>query len=339
MDYFGWSIWTGLFTGDIGWLNGHNIPNPQDFEPDADGWTFLFNKLDYALEEAGLKGKLGTCFHTSIEVPRLLQEYDFLDDFYATTDKYMAKPDVNFDFGLHASFSKGDYILNGKFAEVLKHDLEMRKILKYGNTIVEHPAHPVKVGRNKAMVEKLTTEPIISMLEENDVLLCWENMPGYASEKCYYSSIKHLLEFREELGDKFQDLGKKHLIEKNLFCFDTGHLLIWRHQQQDLAAADKEIEEYLPEFAKLTKVFHYHANDGVSDNHMAPSAWAFAEHPSRKWVNKNRFLENSERVYDWIELCEGNKGMDGRHLHLEAGTYPFSVDGYIEFGKRLADLI
>ena len=339
MDYFGWTIWTGLFSGDYGVVNAHGIPDPEEFEPNEEGWSFLYSKLDSALEESGLKEKLGTCFHTSIQVPELLQNFEYVDEFYSATDKYMSRSDVNFDFGLHASFGKGDYILDGKFAEVLKHDIEMRKILKYGKCIVEHPAHPVKVNRSNAMVDKLTTEPISSMLEENDIELCWENMPGYATEKCYYSSLKHLVEFRELLSDKFQEIGKNHLIDKNLFCLDTGHLLIWRHQQQDIVAADKEIEEYLPQFAKFTKIFHYHTNDGVADNHIAPGAWAFADHPSRKWINKKRFLENSELIYDWIKVCEQNKGMDGRHLHIEAGTTPFTLDGYIEFGKKLADLI
>ena len=52
VDYFGWTIWTGLFAGDLGWVSSHGINNPEDFEPSEEGWDLLYSKLDYVLEES-----------------------------------------------------------------------------------------------------------------------------------------------------------------------------------------------------------------------------------------------------------------------------------------------
>ena len=38
---------------------------------------------------------------------------------------------------------------------------------------------------------------------------------------------------------------------------------------------------------------------------------------------------------DWIEICEQNKELDKRHIHLEIVRMPFSLNQLIEIGKQI----
>jgi len=340
MDYFGFSLWTELMIGDKLWLNSLELEFEDEFVPDVDGWAQIFSKLHKVLILSGLNKKLGACLHTSMNIPLILKNTGMENNLKIVMKSFSEKNP--FQFGMHSSFTENDLILNKDYKKVLKKDLELCSILN-AVAIVEHPPLPGKsksLNRKyqiKEMIEELTSNEIISLLESNKIILCWENM---GNENEFFGDISNLIEFKNLLDDKLSEIGKKELIKRHLFCLDTGHLLLWSDKNSNgLNYANKVIEECIPEFAKNILVFHIHANDGNGDNHIVPFSTEFFDHPSRKNINKEKFLENSKRVMAWLEICEDYKKINGRHLHIEALTLPFSLNQFIEFGQKLNEIL
>ena len=79
MDYFGWTLWTELFLAHQDWLNSLNLGNPDDFDPETDVWDRLFQGLHAVLNQSGLAGKLGGCFHISSDIARMTGNFDSYD--------------------------------------------------------------------------------------------------------------------------------------------------------------------------------------------------------------------------------------------------------------------
>jgi len=339
LDYYGWSLWTELLTGSKVWeqsmdLNGDLDKDNDEFVPDFHGWNSIFSKLEYVIKQAGLNPDYGGCFHTSSNIPSILRNVGLIEDFQKSLDNYSSKFPI--EIGMHSTFGNKDLILNPSYYEVLQRDIILAESIR-ATTIVEHPPLGPKDTINQ-MIDELTTSRFIDLLEHTNVTLSWENMPGVNR---FFSSLGNLITFRDGLGDKYAELGKKGLINKHKFCLDTGHLLI-TISSRSLKKTDKnrEIDEYLPIFASNLKVFHIHANSGKKDEHLIPFSLEFFDEPSRKRINKKRFLKNSAVVMDWLAICgeHKNRGVRNRHIHLEALNPPFSLGEFIVFGKRLKTL-
>ncbi|MHA1341942.1 MAG: hypothetical protein ACTSRZ_18895 [Promethearchaeota archaeon] len=337
-DYYGWSLWTELMLGDKLWVKSLDLENEieDEFVPDVNCWSLVFSKLRKVLKESGLERKTGGCFHTSMNIPLILKNVGLENELKKAIQ--LIKKEIDFQFGMHSSFTKNDIILNKNYPNVLKKDLELCSILN-GVTIVEHPPEYIKKKQIKLMVDELTSPQIIQLLKTNEIILSWENMSGNK----LMGNLKNLIEFRNMLKDKLEEIGEKDLINRHLFCLDTGHLLLWRsHYFTGKWFADKIIEEALPEFSKYINVFHIHGNDGRKDNHCVPFSLEFFNHDSRKGINKKKFLENSKIVLNWLKICEEYKKssfVESRHIHLEALKLPFSLNQFIEFGKLIAQIL
>jgi hypothetical protein len=94
-----------------------------------------------------------------------------------------------------------------------------------------------------------------------------------------------------------------------------------------------------PLFARDIKVFHIHANDGKSDQHLTPGSLDHFDHPTRKAVDKKRFLSCSNDVLGFLETCDQHKGMAGRHVHVEALRLPITLGQLAEFGQKYANIL
>jgi hypothetical protein len=333
LDHFGWSLWTELLTGDKRWVDSLSLKVEEEFEPTQENWSQLFSKLDEVLKQSGLSKKLGGCFHTSSGVPNILQNVGMVSELSQAKTEYLKN--TPFEFGMHSTFGKQDLVTMGNYPTVLKNDVKLCGLLG-GTTIVEHPPG----GTDKHIIEKvvddLTSSAVLEIMQNTPISLSWENM---SSSNAVFSELKNLVQLRESVSDKLKQIGKSSLIDKFQFCLDTGHLLLWRNRnKKGKKYADKQIEEYLPEFAKYIKVFHIHANNGKKDNHIVPYSMEFFDEPSRKGIKPKIFQKNSEIASEWLKICYQNKKLDHVHWHIEALILPFSLNQFIEFGKRLANI-
>lgn len=315
--------------------------NDGDFVPDYGGWIDLFGKLEYVLGRIGVKKEagiykdsnskisLGGCYHYSSSVPRILNSTGLLEDYNRVYTELNKRFPIK--IGLHSTFGNRDLILNENYFDVLKNDIKLAKSVN-ACTIVEHP-YLGSDNKIKEMVETFERPEFVELLENNDITLSWENMPGF---KRFFSSLGNLIEFRGALSDMYKEIGKSDLINKHTFCLDTGHLLITLNSRSlSKKAKRREIEEYLPIFSKHLEVFHIHANSGKIDEHLTPFSARFLEDPTRKGLKMKKFMKNSERVLEWIEICNQNRGNLERHIHIEALRLPFSLEDFIDFGKKL----
>ncbi len=272
MDFFGFSLWTELMMNDPNWVSSLNLPldDENEFVPDKAGWETIFDRLSYSIEESGLKGKVGGCLHTSSGIPSILQNTGLQTDFQEALQDY--KSEHLFEFGMHSTFDRPSLICGGDYYHVLKRDFELCRVLK-GVCIVEHPpVMKVKESPVAAMIAELTSEKIIGLvLKFPEISLSWENMGGNKT----FASLHNLVEFREILEDTYKEMGYPELIPRHNFCLDTGHLLLACNKHKKYR---RELDESLPQFAKYLKVFHIHANNSKSDNHIIPASLEFFEH-------------------------------------------------------------
>ncbi|MCP4763614.1 MAG: TIM barrel protein [archaeon] len=343
MDYFGITLIGLLISGNKLLLDSLGLKSDESrtFKLTEEIWEDIYLNLVSTMKDAGLEKNLGLCLHLLPDLPVLLKRNKILGDFLSARDKFAAK--FPLEMGYHAPFKEKDIINAGNFIKVFKRSIKYCELIG-SKTIVEHPANNFSKNLD-TVVEKLTSEPIMELLRNTDIEICWENMPAKTTQSD--GSLKAMIEFRETLGDKLKEIGDGDMINRHIFCFDTGHLLIWRHNfKGGIAMADKEIEEYLPLFAKKIKVFHIHANDGYFDSHLVPFAYLpksllmkFSNISPDYIIDKAKFMEYSDLVMDWQKVCEENKSINERHLHVEALNIPFSLKKITEFGKKLNEII
>jgi sugar phosphate isomerase/epimerase len=289
MEFYGFSIWHDLLIGSQPWLDSLAIGTGDDFDPTGDGFTKVFSALRRVLDDSGLRGKLGGCLHTSSSFPAIMERFDLLPAFIAARDIFAKE--IPLEVGMHCSFDPGDLPLAGRYPEVLRRDFDLATKLG-AVTIVAH--FPKKAGdTTPALLTELLSEPVIQTFRQFPKLtLCWENQ----GPKEFFGSLKHMLVFREQLTKTLRLAGADDLIDRHLFCLDTGHLLYWASQDPRGAEdAFQEINTILPKFARSVKVFHIHANDGAGDNHLVPHSVEFFNHKSRSWSPMERTWHFSAR--------------------------------------------
>ncbi|MEX2680789.1 MAG: hypothetical protein Q6373_004265 [Candidatus Sigynarchaeota archaeon] len=335
-DYFGFSLWHELLAGNADWMKTMELGDPREFDPEVDGWNDIFSRLASVHAESGLSDALGACFHVSSDFAAMMVDpgFNLLKTFISARKKFSEK--IPFELGMHCTFGKADLPLGGKYPAVLKRDLELADTVG-ACCIVCHPPKGIE-NRMEQFAGELASEPVIEVMTQSSpkILLAWEN----AGPDSFFGSLEHYLEFRNLLADKLAAAGQSTLLERHVFCLDTGHLLVWKYKgKKGKRDAQKEIEATLPSFAKLVKVFHIHANDGKSDQHLTPGSFYDFDHPTRKSVNKKRFIACSNEVFGFIETCELNKGIAGRHVHVEALRLPFTLRAISEFGRSYSILL
>jgi sugar phosphate isomerase/epimerase len=333
-DYFGFSLWHELLAGNVDWMKALELGDPREFDPEEDGFRNIFTRLERVRADAGFTD-IGACFHVSSDFAAMLLDpgFNLLGPFNAARKNFSER--IQFELGMHCTFGLADLPLAGKYPAVLKRDLELAGAIGAG-CIVCHPPKGLE-NRMAEFVDELVSAPVIEALNGSNpgILLAWEN----AGADSFFGSLEHYLEFRERLAGKLAAAGQSKLLARHVFCLDTGHLLVWKYKgKQGMRAATKEIELALPAFAKLIKVFHIHANDGNDDQHLVPGSLDHFDHPTRKLVNKKLFLARSDEALGFVETCERNKGLAGRHVHVEALRLPFSLASLITYGKSYLEM-
>jgi hypothetical protein len=184
------------------------------------------------------------------------------------------------------------------------------------------------------IIDDVCTPEHLEILKFTNINHSWENMI-----EGQFSSLEELLILVNGLKDRMKELGFLDVANRQFICLDTGHLNIWRNKHFSKIKADQEIERFMPEIGALLKVYHIHANDGRSDNHISLFSRLFEEHPSRKGINWEEFEASSKRIQEWITVCDSYKKVDGRHIHLEVDKVPFSLEQIIDFGKWYSTII
>jgi sugar phosphate isomerase/epimerase len=333
VDYFGFSLWHDLLTGDRNWMESMEIPDPREFDPEVDGWEFVFSQLERVLVDSGLSGSMGGVFHVSSNLVSLMLQprLELLPAFLAAAAGFREK--LPLDIGMHCSFGEADLPLAGNYPAVLVRDLELANAIG-ASCVVEHPPSGMD-DTIEAFVAELCSPPVIETLEASHVVLCWENM----AHDNFYGSLAALTGFRERLVDALESAGCGDLVDRHLFCLDTGHLVLWRELgRQGTGAAANEIEDCLPEFARFLKVYHIHCNDGTKDRHLVPGSTALFDHPTRAGIDEDRFVQYSRDVEGFIETCEASARVPGRHVHVEALGIPFTLAQIAGFGQWFAGI-
>jgi hypothetical protein len=326
MNYYGYSIWHNILNGDPAWCQAYGLPpiHRSAFEEYPSPWETIFQDLGKILQNIGIdRGSkdTGGCLHFSSNIPQFLTDptIQAKDPFLKAKQRFQEH--YLWDCGMHSTFGKGDHVNEGRFATILASDLRAAAFL--GAThIVEH--FPQKGLVNVPnIIEELTSTPILQLLHTFEINLAWENH-GRNHPAC---SLRFLVEFRNQLCEKLHSIHEEKLIPRFQFCFDTGHLLLWRNRglfRQH--KADQEIATYLPQIAEHCSVFHIHANDGARDYHIAPRSTKYLDNSARSHMNKRKFLVNSAQVIAWLKICAQVQGPKHRHIHMELLRPPFDLE-------------
>jgi sugar phosphate isomerase/epimerase len=331
MDYFGYTLWTELIMGHPDWFTSLQLGDPNEMDPEGDFWPNIFNGLKKVMTESALTPEMGACLHISYAMGQQMtnqEHFDILPHYRAAMQEF--QKDIPFELGLHMTFNDDVNPLGCDYKQTFLKDLENARILG-ATTMVVHPVKNWSYPRKEIMdlmVNDATLPEINEALRKSNIIIAWENMI-----EGQFSSLEQLVMFREKLTNKLIETGNKDLVDKHQLCLDTGHLLIWRANHPSLALAEKEIDTYLPQFAKNIKVFHIHANDGTSDFHITPHSTQFMTHKTRQGLNLEKFQACSQKVNDWIKICNQYATQPNRHIHLETDKVPFTLEQTIEFGK------
>lgn len=333
MEFFGYTIWTELFTGSAEWIRSLELGDPAAFDPEEGSWEDIFAGLARVIEGAGLKGKMGGCLHVSSEIASMCsntETFSILSRYLAARDAFTGS--IPFELGVHRAFNDVVNPLGREHANSFLADLHAAKLLE-ATTLVAHPPRNFSYDHReieRLFIDEVTRPGICDALAGTSITVAWENMI-----EGQYSSLRELIRFREALVDRLNEAGFGKLASQHRLCFDTGHLLIWRAHHPSARYADDEIEACLPEFARDLKAYHLHANDGSSDYHVTPGSLAFFDHATRSGLETGKFQECSRLMDGWLQTCETHAGIEGRHVHLEADKVPFGLDQYMDYGRSL----
>ncbi|MBN2154184.1 MAG: hypothetical protein JW839_22205 [Candidatus Lokiarchaeota archaeon] len=315
-----------------------DVPGPDgrgEFEPDEEGWARVFGKVDSTIRESGLENAFHPCLHLAPDIAPLLANLNLVGEFRAARARREEAGPVG--LGNHARHADHELVTTPGFAQAVRDDLHHATLLG-ASILVEHP--PVgEADSTRGAVDVLASDWFCDLMDQHpSVTIAWENKADYAEKRRFFGSLDRMLGFREALVDRLLEAGRGGLIGRHKFCFDTGHLLVWLGTSGSSAGALREIDRCLPAFAANTIAFHFQANDGVIDGHVTPFSTAFFDHPTRTRMDLDKLRANFELVRQWIRVCQETPHEPGRHLYLEAGTLPFSLAQYVEFGRELARL-
>lgn len=229
--------------------------------------------------------------------------------------------------GFHVNFDHQNLPLAPGFTSTYENAMHLCKLLNV-EAMVLHAPLVKTTNTDQDWIDLMTSEGILDITRSTSTVLCWENAQDSIAR---YRLLENLIEWREQLVNELERTGNGDLADRHQFCFDTGHFLL-SLQRDD--APREELDNFLPEFAKHVKVYHIHANDGTSDQHLVPFIDVEKTRGTMKFpVHATKFQENSELVLSMIETCQERSLLHDRHLHMEVDS-PSSIDDMAKFYKR-----
>ncbi len=322
MDYIGFSVFPKLFMGDRQSL--------ADIDAIGDDPEAIFPALATILDK--IIGEFSTRYHPGGVIHFCDLEYLFGQDLIAQPWRdaeraWSRARKYPFVLGFHINYAHDNLPLAPGFIDTFKRTMSLCKALDVESVVLHAPLITTEDIDGK-FLDLMASRPIVDAMASCKAIFCWENAQDTPA---YYRDIGHLVTWRQRLADRLSEIGHRDLAMRQQFCFDTGHLLL--SLQRD-GAGNEQVSRHLPDFARHVKVFHIHANDGTSDQHLVPfldvKKYRIPE------VDENRFEVNSRLVMSWIEICFANGKVDGRHVHLESGP-PMPLEEIIAFYHRLLD--
>ncbi|MEX2683959.1 MAG: hypothetical protein Q6373_020480 [Candidatus Sigynarchaeota archaeon] len=322
MDYIGFSIYPRLFLGDRQSL--------ADIEAGGDDPEAIFPAmaatLDKLIAEFGTRHRVGGVIHFC-DIEHLFRQDLIKQPWLDAERAWRPRRAYPFVLGFHINFSHENLPLAPGFVDTFQRTMALCKELGVESVVLHAPL--IRTGDiDKDFLDLMTSKPIIDAMSSCGAAMCWENAQDTPA---YYRDLGRLVAWRQRLVDRYAGMGRKDLAVRQMFCLDTGHLLL--SLQRDGAGND-QVSRYLPDFARHVKVYHIHANDGTRDQHLVPfmdvKKYRLAE------VNPERFAANSELVLSWVDTCLALGKADGRHVHLESGP-PMPLEEIIAFYHRFFD--
>lgn len=339
MTFFGWTISNQLLLGDPGWLEALDMNSyiTGEFEPTRVFWKELLSRILRIVRDAGLdEHGFGCCLHFSAAVAPFMRNVGLIEYYMKAQEEFTQV--VPCELGIHAQHQPRDLVTSPRFPAVFTDDIKLASMLN-AVYLVEHPP----VGTRDTIeetIDVIASPWFCTILHDHPgVTIAWENKADYAKNRRFFGSLDRMVEFRACLVERLHEIGEGGLAPRHQFCFDTGHLLIWRETAGATRAVDKEISEILPSFARNVVVFHFQANDGIVDAHVTPFSSAFLDHGSRSRMDIGKFKASFNVLRNWIRTCLKAPHPPGQHFHLEAGTLPFSLEQYGEFARELENLL
>ncbi len=322
MDYIGFSIYPKLFMGDRQSL--------ADIKAGGDDPEAIFPAvaatLDGIVREFGARHRAGGVIHFC-DIEHLFSQDLIMQPWIDAERAWIPKREYPFVLGFHINFSHDNLPLAPGFTSTFERTMNLCKTLGVESLVLHAPLLKTD-DIDLDFLDLMTSKPVIDAMNSCGAALCWENAQDTVA---YYRDLGRLVAWRQRLADRLTSMGHPALAERQLFCLDTGHLLL--SLQRD-GASDEQVSRYLPEFARHVKVFHIHANDGTRDQHLVPfldvKKYRLAE------VDEERFVANSRLAMSWIDTCLSIGTVDGRHVHLESGS-PMPLAEILAFYHRLLD--
>ncbi len=172
--------------------------------------------------------------------------------------------------------------------------------------------HPSKGKENTIgeMVDIFADPKLTSQLEKSSVTLAVENMN---SEDDFFADLDNLVQFREQLLERYSQMGLHYLTDQIAFCFDTGHYLKYA-QEKGIDPKSQDMTQKLVHFSSHVKVFHISTNTGFRDNHVfirdkkMPLPPNKAKDLRKSDPEQNLLVKNSHQMMEWLKVC-----VDHRH--------------------------
>ncbi|WP_457559000.1 hypothetical protein [Candidatus Harpocratesius sp.] len=205
-----------------------------------------------------------------------------------------AKKKLNFDPAILFHIPSTTEFLppSENFHNILLEQIKWCRNYDANGIIIHPPQKPQDLGDE--FVENLCHLKILDLIHQNNITLYIENAQESGA---YFQSLQHLLELRKKIRQSLKKKGYTILINHFRFCFDFGYYLLF--QQRDGMGTDDWVH-FSSAFLPNVQVFHVHANDGSSDQHLLPYTKNLPEH-NRFPFDYKRFFENCHQVLKWIE--------------------------------------
>ncbi|HME54870.1 MAG TPA: hypothetical protein VKM55_21880 [Candidatus Lokiarchaeia archaeon] len=323
MDYIGYSIYQRTFIGNHSDFNSLGVQGEEPIEVLPQFLDIVESWADACSEMSSTP--LGTTIHFCDIARNMLDEFiiePWLETVKQRTFRYPFVP------GFHIAFRNEELPLAPGFPETFKYTMDVCKKLKVDACVLHAPMIETNDTTND-WIDLMLRDDIIEAMRENNTILCWENAQDTPAR---YRLLKNLLEWRECLVERLDRTGNTDLASRHLFCFDTGHFIL--SMQRDGASQD-EVDQYLPEFGKLVKVFHIQTNDGTRDHHLLPFVpySSISSVKTKQDVDPVRFEQNSALALQYLKVCDAVAEIEGRHVHLEIDA-PHTIDDVVAFYRR-----
>ena len=323
MDYIGYSIYQRTFVGDRSDFDSLGVHGEEPVEILPQFFDTVEAWAD-ACSEFSTK-PLGTTIHFCNVAANLLDDF-IIDPWLEIVQQRSFR--YPFALGFHIAFEKEELPLAPRFPDTFKYTMAVCKKWNV-NACVMHAPMLETSDTTSDWIDLMLRDDIIEAMRENNTILCWENAQDTEAR---YRLLKNLLEWRECLVERLERTGNADLVDRHVFCFDTGHFIL--SLQRDGASPD-EVERYLPEFGKLVKVFHIQTNDGTRDQHLLPFVpyTSISRVQNKQDVDPDRFEQNSALALQYLKICDAVAEIKDRHVHVEIDA-PHTIDDVVAFYKR-----